>query len=188
LRLAAAGGLVLAAGLIGWLLFSGLPRWYETPGADDPAGTPAAASADPERRITVRLFYVAEDGRSLTTVEREVPFAEGPTEQAREIVRAQLAPPAPPLVSPIPAGTTLRAVFVTGNGGAFLDLSREIASAHPGGSTNELLTIYALVNALTVNLPAIDAVQLLVDGKEVDTLAGHAELRRPLVQNLAWVR
>ena len=39
-----------------------------------------------------------------------------------------------------------------------------------------MLTIYTIVNALTENLPAVTAVQVLVDGKEVDTLAGP---RRP---------
>jgi hypothetical protein len=39
-----------------------------------------------------------------------------------------------------------------------------------------------------VNLPAITRVQILVDGKEVDTLAGHVDLRHPLQQNLKWVR
>ena len=29
-------------------------------------------------------------------------------------------------------------------------------------------------------MPAITAVQMLVDGKEVETLAGHVDLRRPL--------
>ena len=38
-----------------------------------------------------------------------------------------------------------------------------------------------------MNLPAVTAVQMLVDGKEVDTLAGHVDLRRPLAKNLAWV-
>jgi hypothetical protein len=27
-------------------------------------------------------------------------------------------------------------------------------------------------------------VQILIDGKEVDTLAGHVDLRRPLVKNV----
>ena len=57
-------------------------------------------------------------------------------------------------------------------------------TAHPGGSMNELLTIYTLVDALVVNLPAVTVVQLLVDGKELDTLAGHVDLRRPLTKKL----
>jgi hypothetical protein len=69
-----------------------------------------------------------------------------------------------------------------------VDLSRELATAHPGGTMNELLTIYTLVNAVAVNLPAVTAVQVMVDGKEVDTLAGHVELRQPLAKDLAWVK
>ncbi len=60
-------------------------------------------------------------------------------------------------------------------------------TAHPGGSLDELLTIYTIVNALTMNLPAVTSVQVLVDGKEVDTLAGHVDLRRPLTKNVSWV-
>jgi hypothetical protein len=59
---------------------------------------------------------------------------------------------------------------------------------HTGGALDELFTIYTIVNALTVNLPAITRVQILVDGKEVDTLAGHVDLRHPLQKNLKWVR
>ena len=80
----------------------------------------------------------------------------------------------------------VRALFLTENGQAFVDLSRDVATAHPGGSLNEMLTIYTIVHALTFNLPAIIAVQLLVDGKEVDTLAGHIDLRRPLTKNLEF--
>ena len=45
-----------------------------------------------------------------------------------------------------------------------------------------------LVSALVTNLPAITGVQILVDGKEVDTLAGHVDLRQPLVKNPDWVK
>ncbi len=121
-------------------------------------------------------------------MERDVPYGEGTVEQARQIVEAQIAPVAEPLVSAIPPGTKLRALYVTEKGEAYVDLSRDVAAAHSGGSTAELLTIYSIVDALTVNLPAITAVQLLVDGKEVDTLAGHVDQRRPLAKNLSWIQ
>jgi len=123
----------------------------------------------------------------LTSVERDVPFAEG-AEQAREIVAAQIAPVAEPLVSAVPAGTKLRALFLTERGDAFVDLSREAVTAHSGGTLNELLTVYTIVNALTVNLPAVRSVQILVDGKEVQTLAGHVDLRQPLAKNQGLVQ
>ena len=69
-----------------------------------------------------------------------------------------------PLVSAIPPGTKLRALFVTEGGDAYVDLSREVTAAHTGGTLDETLTIYTIVNALTANLPAITSVKLLVAG------------------------
>ncbi|PYR39401.1 MAG: hypothetical protein DMF93_14335, partial [Acidobacteria bacterium] len=146
------------------------------------------APAPPGRKIKARLFYVADDGMKLAGIERDIAYGEGATEQAREIVAAQIAPVVGPLVSAVPRGTALRAVFLTQAGEAYVDLSREVMAAHPGGTLNELLTVYTIVNALTVNLPAVTSVQLLVDGKEIDTLSGHVDLRQPLAKNLAWVQ
>jgi hypothetical protein len=78
-------------------------------------------------------------------------------------------------------------VFVTERGDAFVDLSGDIVARHPGGSLAEIFTVYSIVNALTVNLPAVTRVQILVDGKEIDTLAGHVDLRHPLAKSLEWV-
>jgi hypothetical protein len=41
---------------------------------------------------------------------------------------------------------------------------------------------------LTENLPAVTSVQILVDGKEVETLAGHIDLRRPIAKNSEFVQ
>ncbi len=165
----------------------GLPAWASRAPKAAVASAPAPPTP-PGRKIKARLFYVSDDGTRLTSIERDVAYGESADDQAREIVAAQIAPVAVPLVSAVPPGTTLRAVFITKNGDAYVDLSREVHSAHPGGSVNELLTVYTIVNALTVNLPAVTAVQVLVDGKEVDTLSGHVDLRRPLAKNLAWVQ
>lgn len=149
------------------------------------AAAPSPVAAAPQgRKIKAQLFYVSDDGMRLVGVERDVPYAEAAVDQAREILNAQVAPVADPLVSAVPAGTVVRALFLTEGGQAYVDLSRDAATAHPGGSLNEMLTIYTIVHALTFNLPAVTAVQLLVDGKEVDTLAGHVDLRRPLSKNL----
>ena len=174
---------VIAAAL--FLLFV-VPRWYAPKALVPPTTGPAAPIA--ERKITATLYYVSDDGMSLVGVKREVPFGEPIVEQARKIVEAQLAPPAPPFASAVPAGTTLRALFLTERGDAFVDLSADVTARHTGGSLDELFTVYAIVDALTVNLPAITRVQILVDGKEVDTIAGHVDLRHPLQKNLKWVQ
>jgi hypothetical protein len=108
--------------------------------------------------------------------------------QARRIIEAQLAPVDAPLVSAIPSGTTLRAVFLTEQGAAFVDLSREVSAAHPGGSINELLTIYTIVQALTTNLPAVTSVQT-ARRREGGRHAWPAtvDVKRPLPRADQWV-
>ena len=64
-----------------------------------------------------------------------------------------------------------------------MDLDATVRIKHAGGSMQELLTVYSLVNTLLVNLPTASAVQILIDGREADTLAGHVDLRRPLRKN-----
>ncbi len=183
------GGLAVVAAILAWVLFVGLPNGTtrRAPPVRRTAAFPPGAVVAPGRKIKARLFYVADSGTKLTSVEQDVPYGEGTVEQARAILTAQLAPAALPFVSAVPAGTTLRALFVTPNGEAFVDFSHELTTAHPGGSLNELLTVYTIVHALTTNLPVVTAVQFLVDGKQIDTLAGHVDLRRPLVKNLSWV-
>jgi spore germination protein GerM len=190
-RAAAIAGILLVALTGGLVLFVGLPRWYGSrPEASAAASAPSApvtqASAAAARKITATLFYVSEDGMTLVGTQREVPFGATVPEQARAIVEAQVAP-SPPLVSAIPAETKIREVFVTERGDAFVDLSADVSTKHTGGSLDEIFTVYTIVNVLTVNLPAITRVQILIDGKEADTLAGHMDLRHPLAKSLEWV-
>jgi len=191
--LVATAAVGLLIGLVLVLVAIGVRRTGNSPKPPVAAPGPAAVSGSAEpamlgRKIKARLFYVSEDGTRLTSVEREVLYGEGAAAQAQLLINAQLAPAMGPLVSAIPPGTTLRAIYLnTAKGEAYVDLSREAVTAHTGGSLDELLTIYTIVNALTANLPAVTSVQVLVDGKEIDTLAGHVDLRKPLVKNLALV-
>ena len=181
-----------ALGILVWLLVSPRNESNADRSPTGPATAPGTAGVQPApgadespgSQIQAVLFYVAANGTSLETVERDVPYRENTIEQAKAIVNAQLETVAAPLVSAVPPGTTLRALFITPSGEAYVDFSRELITAHPGGSKAELLTIYTLVDALTANLPAITAVQLLVDGREIDTLAGHVDLRRPLARRV----
>jgi len=159
-----------------------------TPRAVSVASTPAASGTQVfGRKIKARLYYVTMDGTKLTGVDREVSYSEGAAALAQQIVNAQLTPAPAGLVSAIPLGTTLRALYLDDKGNAYVDLSKEASTGHTGGTQDELLTIYTIVNALTANLPAVKSVQLLVDGKQVETLAGHIDLRRPLQKNLAII-
>jgi hypothetical protein len=185
----AVAGLVTMVVVVWLILFSVVPKWFGS-GSAPATSAPAESTpeGDPQRKITATLFYIAEDGMSLVSAQREVPLAEPVAEQARQILLAQIAAPGEPLASAIPAETKLRAVYLSERGDLFADFTGELTSRHTGGSLDELFTVYAIVNAVTVNLPAISRVQILIDGKEVDTLAGHVDLRNPLSKNLTWVK
>jgi len=166
-------------------------RYLSRPGRG-PASTSAQAPSAPTkqaesaRRIKATLFYVSPDGLHLAASERDVPFADGAPEQAKRIVEALLEPPPDGLASAIPPGAALRGLFVGEHGDAYVDFTGALRTNHPGGSVNEILTVYAIVSALIVNLPAVTTVQILIDGREVDTLAGHVDLRRPLPHAPQW--
>lgn len=182
-RVLAAGA--AAAALLIWLLFWGWP-WYASRQAA--AVDPATAAAAPDgRRINATLFYIGPDAQSLVAVTRDVPYGATASEQARHILDAQLQPPPGSHYNAIPQGTRLLGVFVSDTGEAFVDLSPEVSVNHSGGSLSELFTVYTIVNAITVSLPAVRAVQILIDGREVETLAGHVDLRHPLPANSTWV-
>lgn len=186
---AGAAAAILVVALAGaWVLFIGLPRWYGQGAPTTAAAGSSPTTAGPERRIKATLYFVSEDGMSLVGVEREVPFAEAVVDQARRIVEAEIGDPPAPLAAPVPSGTALRSLFVTERGDAFVDLNRDVSTKHTGGSLDELFTVYAIVDSLTVNLPAITRVQILIDGKEADTVAGHVDIRHPLQKNLKWVK
>jgi len=178
-----------AAGVATWATVRYLapPRGAPAPPASGTAVAGAARRGAVARRINATLFYIAADGLGLAAADRDVAFAEGPSEQGKRIIEALLDPAPAGLVSAIPPGTTLRGLYVGEHGDAYVDFGGTLRSNHPGGSQNEILTVYAIVSALTVNLPAITSVQILIDGHEVDTLAGHVDLRRPLPNARQWM-
>ena len=179
-------GLVAGLLLVWWLL----PKWLS---ANKPVTPPAAnaagvASPDAGRMVKATLYYVADDGISLVAETSDVAFGASPSEQARHVLEAQLAPAARGRLSAIPAGVKVNAIYFTSKGDGYVDLTHEIITGHPGGSLNEALTVYTIVSALTTNVREITAVQILVDGKQIDTLAGHIDLRQPLAADPRWVQ
>ena len=185
---AAIGATTVAALLFAWAVIAGLSRVLNTPapgGTADALVAPQPAATVPAvPHIKATLYFASEDGLLLVPAERDVPLAEGVVAQARSILEAQLAAePAAPLVSAIPKGSTLRGIFISQRNEAFVDLDPVIRTAHPGGSHQELMTVYTIVNALLTNLPNLQEVQILFGGQQVDSLAGHVDLRRPLRKN-----
>jgi len=72
--------------------------------------------------------------------------------------------------------TTVRAVFLSQDGTAIIDLSQEALAGFQPGIESENLAIYSIVDSLCANLSQVKEVRFLVQGSEVQTLDGHIDL------------
>ncbi len=193
--------LLTALGLLALLAVVTLtaPRWArllrqpvsaseEEPGPGMEAGAPARpGEKEAERQISVRLYFVAPDQPGLLPEERSVPFSDDLSRQLRMVVEELVRGSTTGLLPTLPPATKVLEVFVTARGTAYLDLSKEAVELEARGSRSELLTVYSIVNSLTTNFPAVKRVQILVEDKPVETLAGHIDLSRPLLPDLTFV-
>lgn len=138
--------------------------------------------------MTVYLFFQSSAGNWLEDEERHIYYTTSITDQAKQVVVELIKGPSKNyLLATIPSSTTLRELFLTRQGVAYVDFSRQFISDHWGGTTGEMLTIYSIVDTLTINFPSIQKVQILVEGKEIETLAGHLDLRKPLNKDLSLI-
>lgn len=149
-----------------------------------PASAPAAAAAPlvtdaPPPRRAATLLWPGAEAEGLVARDAEIFATRDPADQARQVVGLLLAaPPDDAVAAPLPAGTRLLALFIDERGTAFVDVSREAASGS-GGSAWELLAVHSLCGSLVRSVPQVRRMQLLVEGRQVETLAGHLDLRAP---------
>lgn len=142
-----------------------------------PEGAPAPAVAT----TTVTLYFADPSGQYLVPVTRTIPKVEG---IARATLQELILGPdsTSDLLPTIPAGTALRDINIRPDGLAIVDFSKELVANHKGGTSGEMLTVYSIVNTLT-QFPTVKKVQLLVEGKYQQTLAGHLDIREALARN-----
>ena len=74
----------------------------------------------------------------------------------------------------------MRQVYVLNDGTAYLDFSSELTEGIGGGSMKELLTVYAIVDSVAFGVREVHRVGILVNGRPLETMNGHLDLRRPL--------
>ncbi len=122
------------------------------------------------------LFFPAIDEGKIMPETRSVTWAKSDADRVRQIVLALAEGSHQGYGRVLPASTSLRAVFIGSDGTAFLDLSSDMLSDFEPGIQSETLAIYSIVNSITINIPAVKRVQFLIQGQQVETLDGHADL------------
>jgi hypothetical protein len=143
--------------------------------APNDTGPLAPPISGPTERVA--LFVAHDDDGTLHAQSAQIPMPSDRQERAQELLRALLAiyldKNSPHVLG---AGAEVRSVFLLDPGVAVIDLNSAFADTHRSGVLVEELTVASLIHTISTNIPGIVKVKILVDGKERDTLAGHADL------------
>ena len=140
-------------------------------------------------KIDVYLYFGLPSDTLLVAEKQVINGAPDPTTLSKNIIDALLAGPVDKnLVRTLPEGTVCRAIYLNDDNVAYVDLSAQIRDKLPGGSESELLAIYSIVNTLILNVDQIKKVKILIEGSEVNTMAGHIDLRQPFSANMRMIK
>jgi len=162
---------VLAMGLYAWHM-RGRAAGPVASNDTRPVAPPAAGPTE-----QVVLFVAYDDIGVLRAQSARIPLPSVRQQRAEELMRALLAvyldKTSP---HPLPPGSDVRIVYLVDPGLAVIDVNAAFADGHRSGVLSEELTVASLIQTLSANIPGILRVKILVEGKERETLAGHADL------------
>ena len=144
-----------------------------------PSSETVSESEEQKDPVSITLFFPSEHDSLLHREVRDIIPESSLALQAKRIISELLSGSNRGFLSPIPPETRLRELYITKEGVAYVDFSREIMDKHLSGSSAEMSTIYSIVNSLSYNLKPIKKVFILIDGGEKKTLGGHIDLTSP---------
>lgn len=168
---------VLLAAVLGMTLYAWHMRGRAaaTPIATADTRPVVAPVSGPTEQVT--LFVAYDDIGILRPQTARIPLPSVRQQRAEELLRALFAlylDKSSP--HPLPPGSEVRSVYLVDPGLAVIDVNAAFADGHRSGVLSEELTVASLIETLSANIPGILRVKLLVEGKERETLAGHADL------------
>ena len=131
-----------------------------------------------DKEISIRLYYPNEDGSKLRGVSRKITIGKNVDKYTAAIQSLMIGPKEKGLVAIFPKSAKLRKVIVD-KGTAKVDFDQSLIKHFNGGSTGEEMLVGSVVDTLT-EFPEVKAVQILIDGQAVETLAGHMDTSTPI--------
>lgn len=136
----------------------------------------AAPVAGAEETLKLTIAYDEDGVFRSRNVSAVVPGE--PSARAKAVLEAligyYLGKPSP---HELAEGSAVNSVFMVNQKLAVVDLNQAIAEGHRSGVMVEDFTLISLIDTLATNVPQIQQVKILINGKERETLAGHTDLR-----------
>jgi len=134
-----------------------------------------------DEKIEVKVLFGDYNGSNLKWESRSIYKSKQIINQAKQIILELInGPNNTDLIAVIPEGVQLREIYIDKYNIMYVDFSKEMISNHRGGSTGELLTVYSIVNTMLINFSDIKKVQVLIEGVETESIAGHLDVSSPL--------
>ncbi len=163
---------VLIAGVYAWRMRGRVKEMESGTAYEHPVAPPVQG---PTEQVTLYVAY--DDPGVLRAEAAKIPLPEGRQQRAQELLRALLNLYLDKSSShPLAPGAEIRDVYLVDPGLAVIDTNAAFADGHRSGVLVEELTITSMIETLAANNPGILRVKILVDGKQRETLAGHADL------------
>ena len=163
---------VLIAGVYAWRMRGRVKEMESATSYEHPVAPPVQG---PTEQVTLYVAY--DDPGVLRAEAAKIPLPEGRQQRAQELLRALLNLYLDKSSShPLAPGAEIRDVYLVDPGLAVIDTNAAFADGHRSGVLVEELTITSMIETLAANNPGILRVKILVDGKQRETLAGHADL------------
>ncbi|MBO6179769.1 MAG: GerMN domain-containing protein [Selenomonadaceae bacterium] len=133
--------------------------------------------AEEPKEHALKIYFPNEDGTKVVAVERKVKALEKDKYKAaiEELLKGT---DKKGTISIIPKKTKLKSVSLKGSK-LTVDFSGDMVKYFVGGSTGEELMVGSIVNTLT-EFKEVKSVKILIDGREVETIAGHMDLTMPI--------
>ncbi len=124
----------------------------------------APPASGPTETVTL---YVADDAAGMLRARAaQIPLPGGRQQRAEELLRALLRIyQQPGAAHPLAPAADIRSIYLVNPGAAVIDLNAAFADQHRSGILSEQLTVNSLVETLAVNVPGIQRVNILVEGK-----------------------
>jgi len=136
---------------------------------------------------TAKLYFPSFEQGYLVEETRPISWAISDADRIRQVVLALIEGSHQGLTRALPPTASIRGVFIATEGTAILDFSKESFGDFTSGIERESLLLDAVVNSIVVNVPRVKRVRVLVQGQNIDTLDGHADLGGFLVPDMTRV-
>lgn len=133
-----------------------------------------------EEKKEVLLYFSDLEGEYLIGEKREISKRDKVEEEAKQMIIELIKGPREKLIPTLPPRTKLLTLQLDEKGVAKVNFDKTFSKDHPGGSSAEIMTVYSVVNSLTLNFPQIKRVQILIEGERGKTIAGHFSLEQPV--------